>query len=421
MRILVTNSVLLNAGDSAIAYGQAKLFRQAFGEDVELILYDKNGDDSSRYYPDLNIRRWLFDKPPQNRTNGGPRPQGSHLRLDISRWLCERNLHVLSKPFLGFVDDADAGYYASADMIASTGGTYLVEHYPQTTRILEYRYSMQVSSNRLVFLPQSMGPFTRSDYRRVFKDIFDRSFLILRDARSEKYVRHLGVRHGDVHVTADSAFALAEPPVLEAAKRRPAIRSSPKVVISVREWAKYSSVSSEMGTENYFRAIRGVTAYLVRELGARITYISTCQGMPEYWTDDSKVAEKIASGLPADVMAAVTVDKEFRRPPELIATLKGFDLVIATRMHLAILSLVSGVAAIGIAYEFKTRDLFETLGVPQLVHDIDTVTAEALVRSVEAYRENTGEINHQMFSGVHRLHESAMSSADLLKLAASRI
>ena len=42
---------------------------------------------------------------------------------------------------------------------------------------------------------------------------------------------------------------------------------------------------------------------------------------------------------------------------------KGFDFVVATRMHMMILSLCVGTPVLPIAYEFKTKELAARLGI----------------------------------------------------------
>ena len=52
-------------------------------------------------------------------------------------------------------------------------------------------------------------------------------------------------------------------------------------------------------------------------------------------------------------------------------------------MHLAILALNAGIPPLTIAYEFKSLELFQELGHGHLSHDIESITPEALIRSVD--------------------------------------
>ena len=98
---------------------------------------------------------------------------------------------------------------------------------------------------------------------------------------------------------------------------------------------------------------------------------------------DSRLAVKLTAALPADVTQHLIVDSGFHSPGALLDLLGSCDLIISTRMHLAILALNAGIPPLTIAYEFKTRELFQELGHRHLSHDIESITPEALIRSVD--------------------------------------
>jgi colanic acid/amylovoran biosynthesis protein len=110
-----------------------------------------------------------------------------------------------------------------------------------------------------------------------------------------------------------------------------------------------------------------------------VTFLSTCQGIPDYWTDDSAVAERIAALVPAELRARIVIDRAFRTPARLIDAFAGFDMVVATRMHAAILALAAGTPVLAIAYEFKTRQLFARLGLDDFTLDAETLTGDGLI------------------------------------------
>ena len=56
---------------------------------------------------------------------------------------------------------------------------------------------------------------------------------------------------------------------------------------------------------------------------------------------------------------------------------------------MAILSLNVGTPVVAVAYEFKSRELFETLGMPERVIDFDSIDGDALTTAIEATIEDT--------------------------------
>ena len=60
MKILITNTVSLNGGDSAILEGILRLLRMNFGQDTEFIIYDNQPEIARKYYPDLKFRKLIY-------------------------------------------------------------------------------------------------------------------------------------------------------------------------------------------------------------------------------------------------------------------------------------------------------------------------------------------------------------------------
>jgi colanic acid/amylovoran biosynthesis protein len=139
--------------------------------------------------------------------------------------------------------------------------------------------------------------------------------------------------------------------------------------------------------------------------------------MPEYWTDDSKIARRVVESLPEGVKGSVAVDADFHHPVDLAEMLKGYDLVIATRMHMAILALGAGTPVMPIAYEFKMDELFRRLGHGQWVQDIESINGESLIKAVDSFLESMPQIRGTLFTAVQKERESALESAGLVKKA----
>jgi colanic acid/amylovoran biosynthesis protein len=167
----------------------------------------------------------------------------------------------------------------------------------------------------------------------------------------------------------------------------------------------------------YYEALRALSDHLVERYDAEITFLSTCQGMPEYWTDDSRVAQEIVDGLSSNTRKSVSVDSDFHSPPVLARTLKDYDLLIATRMHMAILALSVGTPVLPIAYEFKMRELFERLAQGRWVQDIEAISADALINAVDQLLKALPDIRQPLFTAVQKEYENAIASGHLVRQA----
>jgi len=416
-RIIITNIVVLNGGDGAILFGMIKILRRTFGEECKILVYASRPDVARRMFPEIEFRETLGI--------AATRAPFAHVRylgricriLQRTRYLAAAWGWTHGLRFLvRLLPTAQRGYlqeYADADLVASSGGTYLKEEYGILTQVCDYRLTLLLG-RPLVFFTQSLGPFKRPANRRAMKSILRRSCcILLRDDRSRGNVEALGVTGVPVHLAADAAFALADPAVLEAAIEREAKQEGAlRVVVSVRYWRHFASCAKEEGMARYRRAIAEAVRRLVQG-GAEVTFLSTCQGNPEY-DDDSREAEEVVRLLDAGAASRVRIVREFVRFDELMVRLKDFDLCIGTRMHMCILSLISGTPVLPVAYEFKTKELFDGLGLGEWVTDIESISPDAFGELVQAFLEVMPELRVDLFRKVLGLHQNAMQSGSYI-------
>ena len=427
MRILIINTVVLNGGDSAILHATMDLLRRQFGADTTFVVHESQPEIATRFYPELTLRTRAYrvvshvDKPVGRREK-----LVTELRLTRFRLACElraRGVNAIPSLLVRATEQRLMDDFADADLVITTGGTYLVEHYDFTSRLFAIETARRLR-RPLIFFTQSLGPFTKPETRkRVAQAVNGARLVLLRDERSLGHLRDIGARDDNLRVTADVVFAMADQAAVCAARTRgafPVTRTNggaPRVAVSVRAWSHFEHLSADAGMDAYRRAMCAAITLLVERYGTRVTFISTCQGVPGYWADDSRTAHEIADMLPPSIRSAVDVDCDFHRPAELAAKLRGFDLVVTTRMHMAILALGVGTLVFPVAYEFKTRELFDRLGVGAYVHDMEGVDADAFVKTLDSFLHNAGGVRETMFAGVEIERKRAIESAALVSAA----
>ncbi|WP_439501687.1 polysaccharide pyruvyl transferase family protein [Aminobacter ciceronei] len=420
--VIVENTVCLNTGDAAILLAIRHILKAACPGELRFQVFDSQPTVASRLYPtqaypDIEIRKLLAEsifKYPydDNRLKNLAKPIYNRLALSALRHYGKSR--ALDETMFSAEDRRSLDMYRQADLVVTTGGTYLVENYNLERRLNQFRIDA-IFGKDPVFFTQSLGPFDKDYNRRELKPAFDRSPLILlRDKRSHGHLDGLVDDPGKCHVVADSVFALADKKRIEtllAAGTPPA--QTGRVGISVRHWNYVNDGAN--GMHRYMASIRDITTSLVRDHGKQVTFVSTCQGVPEYAHDDSKTARAIVAALDADVAAHVDVDAGFHTPEQLMELVKGFDFVVATRMHMMIMSLCVGVPVLPIAYEFKTRELAKRVGLADLLLDIDTVTPEEAGRKLAAFAADLDQLRTTTLAAVLEEHASAMSAADLVR------
>jgi len=423
-KILITNTVALNGGDAAILKGMLKILKASFGIDTEFTIYDAQAEVASRYYPGMNFRSMIYWQ--KLDLFGLKRPMRlirkiNRIRVQFGTWCWSHRLIFVAKIILISEELTTLAEYKSADLIVSTGGTYLIENYSLTARILDYKISLWLKKP-LVFFTQSLGPFSNRSNRNTFKKIFDQACaILLRDFQSLEHLRQIGVQNRNIYVTPDAAFALLDGSSVSESRYKASPSTAPKIAISVRKWEKYKNKNPVLGQRNYLHAIRDLTIYLVDTYEADITFISTCQGIPEYFLDDSMVALDIVGMLSPRVTQAVKVDREFHTPEDLTEILKMYDMVVATRLHMAILSLGIGTPVIPIAYEFKTQELFNKLGQGKWIIDIEEIESTTLITYMDRFLNSLKEIRQDLIPTIQKEIEQVYESCFFIKQGIGRI
>ncbi|WAX96244.1 polysaccharide pyruvyl transferase family protein [Aminobacter sp. NyZ550] len=420
--VIVENTVCLNTGDAAILLAIRHILKAAYPGELRFQVFDSQPEVASRLYPrqaypDIEIRKLLAEsifKYPydDNRLKNLAKPIYNRLALSALRHYGKSR--ALDETMFGTEDRRSLDMYRQADLVVTTGGTYLVENYNLERRLNQFRIDA-IFGKDPVFFTQSLGPFDKDYNRRELKPVFDRSpLMLLRDECSRGHLDGLVDDPGKCHVVADSVFALADKKRIEtllSAGTSPA--QTGRVGISVRHW-NYVTDGAD-GMHRYITSIRDITTTLVRDHGKQVTFVSTCQGVPEYAHDDSKTARAIVAELDANVAVHVDVDAGFHTPEQLMELVKGFDFVVATRMHMMIMSLCVGVPVLPIAYEFKTRELAKRVGLAELLLDIDSVTSEEATQKLAAFTGDLDHLRKTTLAAVLEEHASAMSAADLVR------
>lgn len=418
MKIAVTNTVALNGGDAAILLGLLEILRNAFGQS-EIRIYDNQPTVAKRYYGELNFRRLLYLQV----HTGVPIRLIGRLRETIERlsfWLGVRLSRVkvtrwLAKRILGTELFDDVSYYSAADLIVSTGGTYLVEHYSLESRIFDYNVALYFGKP-LIFFTQSLGPFKLPKNQDRLRRIFDRATLVLlRDNVSICNLRNISVQNPRVYECADAAFALPTRSLAALRANRKRSEGILRIAISVREWNKFDGCSVREGMERYVTAIKDVTEFLTMERNAEVVFVSTCQGIPEYWTNDSTLALAIWERLSANAKAKVSVDRAQHSPSELVELLAAFDILVSTRLHMAILGFLAGLPVVPISYEFKTQELFKRVGMEWPVESIEDIKVQRLTRTIDDCLEAHRRDPDKLYSVVENMRRSAFATAELLQ------
>lgn len=427
MKIIVETTVFLNGGDAAIQVATKRILTTAFGKGTEVVFADMDAQVAERYYPgntfisfpSAQIRNSIFVRLLNRVTRGRLEFKFVYPML-IAMIFLERYLKCLKYPGSRGAVARALREYITADLIISTGGTYLSKKHPGSValRLPEYKRDIYLGKPP-IFFTQSMGPFGDDRIFHQLAGVLRKSPLILvRDQKSMAFTKELIGYTGNIETVADSVFVLTDQDEIE--RRRAASRVArpgrrPRIAVSVRPWADFGERGSEVGRAKYHQSVAQAAVWLVEEVGAEVTFISTCQGIPEYRFNDSDTARDVWKYLPEHVRNSFVIDSQFRDTEKLLQKIDEFDGAICTRMHMCILCLCRGVPVLPICYERKTADLFRSLDLEEYVTFIDKIEPDSFRNLAERWWQNQDSITERSWQGTLALRNSALSTVDILK------
>jgi len=404
MNILIINTVALNGGDYLILESLLSTLKEAYGEEISIGVYDLHNEVAKKYYPHIQFRKSLSSKYDVD--------QWDILMKCADLYIAEQEGQALA--LLPPMMKEDFTDFCNADLVVSTGGTYLVENYYLGSRIIEFAFILNLNKP-LVFFTQSLGPFNQILHRKYFSDIMDDAdLIILRDQESLRNIASLGIDTSNVKICSDAVFSQSSISVLTEAKDK-VLNNTLQIGISVRYWRYYKKSPAKVAQERYFRSIASLCKFIVQHLDGNVVFVSTCQGIPEYHTDDSKAAIEISNLLPQEIKDRLTIIKDFLYPDDFNDIVSGFDLFVSTRMHGAIQSLNLGVPVLPIAYEFKTRELFNKLIDSGMILDIETINENNIIEVFSEFYANIDKFRADLFDKVIAERQSSLNAIGHLR------
>jgi colanic acid/amylovoran biosynthesis protein len=422
-RAVVINAVTMNGGDTAILFAVIEQIRLVLGPDVHVTVLDLVGTGAQRYYPNLELEASTLVMG-EGRESRIRRQARAFFRLLAT---ATATTAMLGRAPRDWVHAAAPDWlrrrlslFEQADLVVATGGTYLVEHYHLLPKLIDV-FLANALGRPVVFFTQSLGPFKRRHSRALVRAALAPARLVLlRDHRSLEHLKEAGLDTRNCAVRPDAVFATADAERVRASIGKHLPQTGRRVAISVRAWKKFSRETPEAGMRRYTGAVAALCRHLVDREGATITFLSTCQGIPEYEQKDDRVAESIVASLPPEYRRHISVDAAFHDPRDLVHLLGGFDVVVSTRMHLGILALVAGKPVLPIAYEWKTQELFARLGFARWVTDIDTVDSATLCETYDRLCSEVDGERPELARAVLSCIDDARSVPELLRRVLGR-
>jgi colanic acid/amylovoran biosynthesis protein len=296
---------------------------------------------------------------------------------------------------------------AEADLIVSVGGGF----WSDNARRALYIHLFQVvcaliARGRVVCLGVSLGPF-RSRWRmRLVGKVLDRTVaVVLREEESLPVARAMGIGERRVHLGGDMAFGLA------AAVGRVGARPTGRLRIGVtaRSWIFPNSDDPRQAQAAYERILAAAIDGLIERYDADICFLPQVIGPA---ADDDRIVQRRIMGLLRHAEHATLLERDLT-PVELVSVIGGLDMVLATRFHSAIFTMLAHVPVVAIAYEHKTTGIMDSMGLRRWAIPIEQISVEELLRLCAAIQDERDAVAQHLERAVADMHRRANTSAAL--------
>ena len=297
------------------------------------------------------------------------------------------------------------------DLMVYTGGTTLTENYSLPRKATEIDL-VRRSGIPYVFFPQSAGPFERPASRDLLSPLFaETDLLLLRTTRGPcGHVLSAGARAETCRVVPDVVFALAREDLASPPVRAP---GPERVAVSVREWRHYATRSPEDGQQNCLRAFRRLVTALVRERGAAVTFVSTCQGRPEYTFDDAAFAHEVcARAGPRRRCLGGRRRRPLRRRRAAVTGSRGSTRWSRCACTPRSSPPAAGTPALTVAYEYKSTEVWRQLGQDEFTLDLESLDGDVLVARAVALLDRRDQVRAAMLPLLASWREEVLALGD---------
>jgi|GEM_PF-2124968 len=306
-----------------------------------------------------------------------------------------------------------------SDIVVSSGGGYMYS-YRRVPGLTIWQNYLQVRiplffGKKVISFPQSYGPFPGILPKRLLRNLIfhpDMGPVLVRERNSLRFLIDLadrGASTDHVRFCPDMAFhflpAAQLPP-------EPAVLAlpRPRIALAFRDWsfpqAGDAGARSEM-RNRYLDGVVGACRLLHQSHLASFVLLCQTRG-PTAAEDDRGIAREVVTRLqlflPPD--RHVFLNQPTVLVPDQIAdVLREADILITSRLHASILSLLVGTPAVIVGYQPKCPGVFAELGLEELHIPIESLSAAAVVSRIEAILRDRSAWVERIEKGVSRMRE----------------
>lgn len=391
MRVLLVNThSTLNTGDMGIVQAQIRLIRN-FCPEAVISLTSRTPDHDRDFYDRQEIRVFppLFIAP----------------SVYIG-W--KKKVIEFLKSFLNWGNKISLiQEMKRSDLIISSGGGYFYSNRtfipgPMFFQNIVHVLIPLLIKKPVIFFPQSVGPLHNAAAKKILKHTLASKHMVKFFAREPLSYDYLQRLYGnerkkpDLELCPDVTFDLFDERSLSKQEHRLDL-PKPIMAITLREWDFPYSRSRGERRENYLSSLIRVSQEFLKKWEGSLLILPQVRG-PGSFEDDRIISreffERMNPSVPENRLNYL--DLPDRVSPSYVASiLAQTDIVLATRLHSAILALISNVPVVTLMYQPKSLGVMKMLRIDHLNVDMSEIDSVSLFKKVDeilSYPESVKEI-----------------------------
>ncbi len=265
---------------------------------------------------------------------------------------------------------------------------------------------------RIVFFPQTYGPFSTAMGRAVARWLFSRARFVFTREHASTEAMQAYVPAEKLIELSDMAFLMAPQPPAETFKMDLGMGF---VGVNVSGLLYHADDNPKYGwsSATYRSFTREVVVKFVRDFGRPVVLIPHVYA-PGDRTDDIAACESLYDLLPPEVQSRVRIVRETLWAPQIKHVIGQSAFFLGARMHSCIAAAASGVPTVPVSYSHKFQGVFGQLGLKELVCNPAQMGQEEMLARVEQIYGDSEQVRLKLIAATNQARARAMAAVEYL-------
>lgn len=387
MKIVITNAYTwYNKGDAGILLATIDVLKKVYKDAEFSILSFAPDTDRIKYSTDKSIKEVesnILNPHPYKHTKIGRilaigKLFFKMLQMQIGLKLFRKNTIKKNKSL---------ELLENADIIVVCGGGFLGGKKLDSLMHIYQIYVDTLFKKPVYVMGNSIEPISNKVVKKYTEGVLKRvDYIFAREKITEEYLKKILPFNKFCRIP-DMAFSLEDKEYefdyMDKLKKENDII----IGITVRNWNFPNVKDKNKAKENYLKAVADSMDFIIEKYNSVFVFVP--QVIVEFG-DDTETAKEIKKIMKNSNKFVIRNDDY--SPYEIKVMASKCDYFIGTRMHSNIFATSMKIPTTAIAYEKKTNGIMETVNMSDYVVEIDTITKEELINTIEKMINNRKEI-----------------------------